>query len=111
VVRSETLVGDVGVNLADNLMQAEIGFTFASAHQGRGYATEAVRGVLDHLFRERGLRRVSAECDARNARSARLLERVGFRAEGRRVRHTYLKGEWTDDLLFGLLSEDWPAGR
>jgi RimJ/RimL family protein N-acetyltransferase len=104
---ARALIGDVGVNLHDNLMQAEIGFTIAREHQGRGYGTEAVRCVLDHLFGVRGLRRVSAECDARNLRSARLLERAGFRREGHRVANTWTKGEWTDDLLFGLLAEDW----
>ena len=102
----DALIGDVGVNLDDNRMQAEIGFTLAAAYQGRGYALEAVRRVLDHLFTERGLHRVSAECDARNVRSARLLERAGFRREGCRIAHTHLKGEWTDDLLFGLLATD-----
>ncbi|HEV8558436.1 MAG TPA: GNAT family protein [Actinophytocola sp.] len=56
-----------------------------------------------------GIRRVSAECDARNTASARLLERLGFRREGLRIEHTWIKGEWTDDLLFGLLARDWPG--
>lgn len=77
-----SLAGDVGVNLHDNRMQAEIGFTLAAAHQGHGYATEAVGRVLTQLFTAAGLVRVSAECDARNDRSARLLERLGFRREG-----------------------------
>jgi RimJ/RimL family protein N-acetyltransferase len=51
--------------------------------------------------------KVSAECDARNEASARLLARVGFTREGLRREHTWLKGEWTDDLLFGLLARDW----
>ena len=101
------LIGDVGVRLDENRMQADLGFTLARAHQGRGYATEAVTALLDLLFTEHGLRRVSAECDARNTASARLLERVGFRREGRRAAHTWIKGEWTDDLLFGLLADDW----
>ncbi|MFC6090662.1 GNAT family N-acetyltransferase [Saccharothrix lopnurensis] len=101
------LVGDVGVNLHHNRMQAEIGYTLAAAHQGLGYATEAVRRLLEHLFDERGLHRVAAECDARNGPSARLLTRLGFRQEGHRVRSTWAKGEWTDDLLFGLLAEEW----
>ncbi len=100
------LIGDVGVRLHDNKMQADLGFTLAAEWQGRGYASEAVRTVLDDLFR-RGLRRVSAECDARNERSARLLERVGFRREGYRPANTWLKGEWTDDILFGLLASKW----
>ncbi|MEV6785490.1 GNAT family protein [Streptomyces sp. NPDC051098] len=100
------LVGDVGVLLHDNRMQAELGYTLAAERQGRGYATEALRAVLDDLFTQ-GLRRVSAECDARNTPSARLLERLGFQLEGRRPEYTWIKGEWTDDLLFGLPAERW----
>jgi len=101
------LIGDLGLNLDENLLQAELGFTLAPAYQGRGYATEAVRGLLDHLFIERKLHRVSAECDARNTASARLLERVGFTQEGLRRSNSWFKGEWTDDLLFGLLRRDY----
>ncbi|MEV6599583.1 GNAT family protein [Actinoplanes sp. NPDC051346] len=105
------LIGDVGVNLADNLRQAEIGYTLDPRWQGHGYASEAVRGVLGHLFSVAGLARVSAECDARNTASARLLERVGFTREGLRRQHTWIKNEWTDDLLYGLLSSDWESAR
>ncbi|GAA1667984.1 GNAT family protein [Kribbella yunnanensis] len=101
------LIGDLGLHLDENLMQAELGFTLAPAYQGKGYATEAVRGLLDHLFTAKNLHRVSAECDARNTSSARLLERVGFQREGLRRSHTWIKGEWTDDLLFGLLRSDY----
>jgi RimJ/RimL family protein N-acetyltransferase len=103
------LVGDVGVGLHENRMQADIGYTLATAHQGRGYAVEAVRRVLAYLFEVRGLHRVAAECDARNTRSARLLTRLGFRQEGHRVQSSWMKGEWTDDLLFGLLAVEWRA--
>lgn len=103
----DVLIGDVGVRLHENLRQAEIGFTLDRKHQGHGYATEAVRALVRYLFAERHLLRVSAECDARNAPSARLLERVGFRREGLRRQHTWIKGEWTDDLLFGLLAAEF----
>jgi RimJ/RimL family protein N-acetyltransferase len=107
LVVERRLIGDVGVNTHDNLKQASIGFTLAAPFHGRGYATEAVRGVLDHLFRVRGLHKVSAECDARNTASARLLTRVGFTQEGHLRSHTWIKNEWTDDLLFGLLATEW----
>lgn len=103
---SRLLVGDVAVCRDDHGRRAELGFTVAPAHQGRGYATEAVRCVLGRLFGA-GLHKASAECDARNLPSARLLERVGFTREGLRREHTWLKNEWTDDLLFGLLARDW----
>jgi RimJ/RimL family protein N-acetyltransferase len=105
------LIGDVGVGLHENLLQADLGFTLARDRHGQGYATEAVRAVLDRLFTVQGVRRVSAECDARNVASARLLDRLGFTREGFLRSNTFIKGEWTDDLLFGLLSSDWPASR
>jgi RimJ/RimL family protein N-acetyltransferase len=78
-----THIGDVGVNLHDDRTRAEIGFTLARAYQRQGYAAEAVGAVLHRLFTVQGLHQVSAECDARNVASARLLERLGFIAQGR----------------------------
>ncbi|GAA0723361.1 GNAT family N-acetyltransferase [Dactylosporangium roseum] len=101
------LVGDVGVNRGDGGRQAELGFTLAPEHQGRGYATEAVRRIVDFLLVEEGLHRVRATLDARNERSARLLERLGFRREGLCVQAGRWKGEWTDDLLYAVLASEW----
>jgi RimJ/RimL family protein N-acetyltransferase len=103
----KALVGDVAVHLHDNLMQAEIGFTLAPAYQKQGYATEGVRAVLDRLFRVQGLHKVAGECDSRNVASAALMERLGFTREGLLRQQTYIKGEWTDDLIYGLLAEEW----
>ncbi|GAA4586842.1 RimJ/RimL family protein N-acetyltransferase [Actinoplanes octamycinicus] len=103
------LIGDVAVRLHDNLRQAEIGFTLAPAYQKMGLATEAVSAVLDRLFRLQGLHRVMGECDARNAPSAALMERLGFTREGLLRQQTFIKGEWTDDLLFGILAPEWLA--
>jgi len=107
---TKELVGDCGVRIsAQDPRQAEIGFTLARAQQGRGYATEAVRTLLGYLFGGRGKHRVTASCDARNASSARLLERVGMRREGHLVESTWAKGEWTDDLLYAVLRREWPG--
>jgi RimJ/RimL family protein N-acetyltransferase len=105
------LIGDIGLNTFDNLMQADIGYTLAPEYQGKGYATEAVGGLIEHLFTERDLHRVSAEVDARNVASARLLQRLGFQQEGFRPQNTWFKEEWTDDLLFGLLQSNWRSAR
>jgi RimJ/RimL family protein N-acetyltransferase len=105
------VIGDVGVRLYDNRRQAEIGYTIAATHQRHGFATEAVGRLLADLFDRARLHRVSAECDARNTASAALLLRLGFTQEGCRRAHTWAKGEWTDDLLFGLLAHDREADR
>jgi RimJ/RimL family protein N-acetyltransferase len=102
------LVGDCGacVNPGDP-RQVEIGFTIAPEYQGNGYATEAVRRLVDYWFRDRGKHRVTASCDARNDASARVLRRAGFHPEGHLRESTWAKGEWTDDLLFAVLERDW----
>jgi RimJ/RimL family protein N-acetyltransferase len=102
------LLGDCGTGVSlDDPRQVEIGYTIAPEHQGNGYATEAVRRLLDYWFGDRGKHRATASCDARNAPSARVLRRAGFRPEGRRRKSVWAKGEWTDDLLFAVLECDW----
>ncbi|MCP1169199.1 GNAT family N-acetyltransferase [Limimaricola litoreus] len=88
---------------------SEIGYLLARHAQGQGLAQEAVAGVIGHLF-ARGQRRVFADCDPENAASIALLERLGFRREGR------LRAEWhthmglRDSLIYGLLASDWAEG-
>ena len=102
------LIGDCAARPdADDPRQAEIGYTIAVGHQGRGHATDAVRELLAYLFDQRGKHRVTASCDARNAASARVLERLGLRREGHLRESTWAKGEWTDDLLYALLAREW----
>jgi RimJ/RimL family protein N-acetyltransferase len=102
------LVGDCAARPhTDDPRQGEIGFTIAPEHQGHGYATEAARCLLGYLFGARGKHRVTACCDARNAASARVLERLGMRREGHLRESTWAKGEWTDDLLYAMLDREW----
>jgi RimJ/RimL family protein N-acetyltransferase len=108
---TDRLIGDCAAHVgADDPRQAEIGFTLASQHQGSGYATEAVRRLLHYLLVERGKHRVRATCDDRNTPSAAVLERVGMRREGHLLESTWSKGEWTNDLLYGVLHREWPTG-
>lgn len=73
------LVGDIGICLhRDESEPAEIGFTLATAWQGKGLAAEAVREALALLFEHTGVAQVIAITDTRNVASIRLLERVGF---------------------------------
>jgi RimJ/RimL family protein N-acetyltransferase len=105
------LIGDcAAIPQAGDPRQCEIGFTIAPAHQGRGYATEAARLLVGYLFGRRAKHRITASCDARNTASAAVLERLGMRREGHLRESTWAKGEWTDDLLYGLLRSEWHPG-
>jgi RimJ/RimL family protein N-acetyltransferase len=77
---SGELLGDVALCVdVNDVERAELGFTFAPAHQGKGYATEAVRGVIAYAFDRLDVGTVSAITDARNDTSIALLERIGMR--------------------------------
>lgn len=89
----------------------EIGYLLRRDLWGRGYAREAVAGVVEYLFNEKDARRIFADVDPDNVLSIGLLRRLGFREEGR------LRAEWEthlgvrDSLIFGLLKDEWNAAR
>ena len=105
---SGELIGNCGLRRkAGNEWEADIGYELSPRYWGRGYATEAARAMVNFGFRELGLRRISSWCIADNAASARVLERLGFRQEGRLRSNEFFKGRWWDTLLYALLAEEW----
>jgi len=89
-------------------VQAELGWVLHPDRAGHGYATEAVRGLIDLCFVELGLRRVTAQCFADNVSSWRLMERLGMRRESYTVRDSlHRSGEWFDGVGYALLAEEW----
>ena len=107
---SGRLIGNCGIRRKpENDWEADIGYELAPEYWGRGYATEAALAIVDFGFRELELHRISSWCIADNAASARVLERVGLRPEGRLRENEYFKGRWWDTLLYGLLESEWRA--
>ena len=102
------LIGDcVFCRLNEDPRQAEIGYSLARAHQGQGYATEAIVRLLDYLFGELALHRVRAICNVENVASARLLERVGMRREAHFLENFWFKGRWSSEYWYGILRREW----
>ena len=87
--------------------QGEVGYILHPAHEGRGYATEGARAMLALGFDGLALHRIYGRIDARNAASARVLERLGMRREAHLVENEHLKGEWTDEVVYALLAREW----
>ena len=105
---SDELIGDCALRCGRHEpRQAELGFTLARAHQGRGYAREAVARLLDYAFGELGLHRVVSITDERNVAAQRLLDALGFRREGRFVECTWFRGTWATELLYAVLRAEW----
>jgi RimJ/RimL family protein N-acetyltransferase len=85
----------------------ELGYWIDPDHQGNGYATETVELVLDYCFDERRLHKVNARVLAFNEGSKHVLEKVGFRSEGRRREDFYVDGEYVDADLYGITAAEW----
>jgi [ribosomal protein S5]-alanine N-acetyltransferase len=90
---------------------ATLGYWVDERAGGRGHATRAVRLVLRYAFDEVGLHRVQPAVIPRNARSLRVVEKAGFRHEGRAQRYLKINGTWEDHEIYALTAEDWERMR
>jgi aminoglycoside 6'-N-acetyltransferase len=86
---------------------AGIDIFLATAHEGAGLGTEALRLLARHLIQERGHHRLVIDPAAANERAIRAYERVGFRPVGAmREYHLGADGTWHDGLLMDLLARE-----
>lgn len=87
VVLRETgeLVGRCGLTFEqfDGTSEPELGWTFARAHWGHGYATEAAAAAMKHSFQVLGFRRIISLIDPQNFASERVALRLGMSFERR----------------------------
>ena len=105
-----TLVGDFVLGWASAQHgTGEVGFIVHPDHQGHGYATEAGEVLLRLAFDELGLHRVIGRTEARNAGSARVLEKLGMRQEAHLVENEWVRGEWQSELVYAILDREWRA--
>ncbi|MFN2589369.1 MAG: GNAT family N-acetyltransferase [Actinomycetota bacterium] len=103
-----TLVGRIALaNVVRGAWQnATLGYFVGEQWGRRGYATEAVRQVLDFAFGPGRLHRVQAAVMPRNTASIRVLEKNGFRYEGLARRYLQIAGVWEDHRIFAITPED-----
>src|SRR5580700_3750986 len=99
-------VGETGELVGDVVL-----FWHSREHAGgeRGYATEAANVMLRLGFSGLGLHRIVARIDERNEASVKLARRLGMRQEARLVSNELFKGEWSTELDFAMLADEWYA--
>ena len=91
----------------------ELGYVFNANYWGKGYATEAVRTVIDNAFKNHNVRRIIAMCDPLNERSWKLLDRLGMRREGHLRQNIYFRKDefdnpiWKDTYEYAILFDEW----
>jgi RimJ/RimL family protein N-acetyltransferase len=84
---SAEMIGWGGLQHFNDGEEVEVGYAFARAHWGRGYATELAAGGLRFGFEHLGLERIIAVASPENTASRHVMEKLGMRFERHIVHH------------------------
>ncbi len=105
---TKAVIGDIGIHFfGDENLQVELGITLNKFFYGKGYASEALKSIIDFLFNDLNKHRIMASIDPDNGDSMKLMERIGLRKEGHFKKSLFWKGKWVDDVIFAVLKEEW----
>ena len=107
-----TVIGTVGfVWYSAENNAAELGYSFSREYWNHGYATQALRAVIDCLFSSLPLNRLEAQHDVRNPASGRVMQKCGLTQEGVLRGRIMNKGEYIDTALYSILRSDWEKSQ
>lgn len=90
---------------------AHVGLALIKAARGQGIGREVVDLLLDYGFRVRGLHRLQCDTLADNAGMLATAEAAGFRREGLLRQAAWRSGKHVDEVVLGLLAEEWHGQR
>ena len=113
VTVNDMAVGGIGYTPHEDVerVSAEIGYWLGTAFWGRGIMTAALNAVTAHAFRAHpDLRRLYAVPYVTSAASARILEKAGYRLEGRLRQSVVKNGQILDQFMYSILRDDASAG-
>ena len=101
-------IGMLAINLQSKKYNAaEIWYKLNPKFWNKGYATEAVKEILNFGFNELKLHRIEAGCAIKNIASIKVLEKVGMKREGQKRQTLPLKSGWSDNYEYGILVEEF----
>ncbi len=105
---SGELAGQVALwGIDEHNRMAHIGIELRPAFRGRGLGLDAVRVVCRYGFALRGLHRLQMETLADNYAMIAVAEKLGFTREGAIRGSSWMNGRFMDDVIFGLLAEEF----
>ena len=103
------LIGAIGANIySERDRNATVGYCLGERFWNRGYATEALRAVMDYMFYDVNVNRVEGCSSINNPASGKVMQKAGLIKEGT-IRQEYMtgEGEYQDVDLYGLVKEDF----
>lgn len=107
IVFQKQLIGLIALNLGkEKYRNAEVWYKLHADFWNKGFATEALKTLLNFGFNALKLHRIEAGCAVENIGSIRVLEKVGMNLEGRKRQHLPLKTGWSDNFIYAILETD-----
>ena len=106
-------VGEINLNSVQRgaFQSGYVGYWIAQSAAGNGYVPESVVTVARFAFEELYLHRLQVSIVPRNARSRRVVEKLGLRCEGVAERYLEINGTWEDHARYAITSEEWEQRR
>jgi len=86
---------------------AHIGMGVLPEARGRGVGLDATEVMCSYAFRTLGLHRLQIETNVDNAAMLAVARRAGFTDEGTLRQAGWANGRFVDEVVLGLLAEDW----
>lgn len=74
---------------------------------GGGYGTDALLLIVEYAFNWLDYHKLWLSTMSTNRRMQRAAEKAGFHEEARRRRFWLADGQWMDDVMYGMLHEEW----
>lgn len=106
-ISNQTFVGLIGMKQGRAIYKrGEVWYKILPSYWGKGYATEALREIINFSFSTLKLHRIQAGCAVENLASIKVLEKVGMIKEGTQRQNLPLKTGWSDNYEYAILDSD-----
>ena len=89
---------------------AEFAIMIAPSQQGKGYATDATRLIVEYGFNQLNLYKLFLYVDKLNEKAVHIYGKVGFQIEGELKKHYFVNGSYHNALFMSLFQEDYVKG-
>jgi RimJ/RimL family protein N-acetyltransferase len=101
---NEQAVGGIGIHPQPDIYRknAELGYWLAEPFWGKGIVTKAIQQMVAYGFSHFEINRIFARPFGTNLASQRVLEKAGFRLEGRFQKTIFKNGEYIDELVYAI---------
>ena len=97
-------LGQIDLMMIDPIARkAEMAIVLSPAHQGKGYAKEAVRLLVNYAFQTMNLHKVHLKCAEKNERAVNLYKNAGFETEGVLRDDLFIDGEYQNAFIMSII--------